>query len=353
MSSAAVDPVAPQSSVAERPYRCSWIDHLVRWIDRLPLPAWLFYLLLTVALSLWSHVVLWLDGSLEVGNFLRLRLADGGYEVFFLAFYHYLSVAARRGFRQFETMLDATEAELRALEYSMTHLPRWLGRLSIPLGVGLAVAGIRSDPISFGLFGNHTWAPTISTMVLTGASFSCLFLVLFQSIRQLRLVNTLHARATDINLFQLGPAQALSGLTARTGFGLIAFITYSRLVEGPGINNLVVGSLLVMGILAVVVFVIPLLGMRSRLSAEQARLVSEVNARLQRTIQQIHEHVDAGQHEEVARLRTTMSALNEERQLIEGISTWPWRTSTFRGFASTLLLPIVLWLVQRLLARLV
>lgn len=353
MSSIAVDPAAPQPPVAERPYRCSWIDRLVRWIDRLPLPTWLIYVLLMVALSLWSHVVLWLDGSLEAGNFVRMRLADGGYEVFFLAFYHYLYVAARRGFRQFETMLDAPEPELRALEYRMTHLPRWLGWVSVPLGIGIAYAGIHTDPISFGLVGNHTLAPTISTTVLSCASFSCLFPVLFQSIRQLRLVNTLHARATDINLFQLGPAQALSGLTARAGFGLIAFITYSRLVEGPGINNLVVGSLLVMGVLAVVVFVIPLLGMRARLSAEQARLVGEVNARLQRTIQQIHEHVDAGEHEEVGRLRTTMSALNEERQLIEGISTWPWKTSTFRGFASTLLLPIVLWLVQRLLARLV
>jgi len=353
MSSAVVDTASPPAPGPEDPYPSSWIDAIVRRIEGLPLPPWLFYVLLTVALSLWSHLMLWLDGSLAPGTFVRMRLADGGYEVFFLAFYHYLNVAARRAFRQFQPMLDLPRLELRALEYRMTHLPRWLGRVSIPLSGVLTYAGISSEQESFGLVGNHTWAPTISTAILTFASFSCIFPVLVQSIRQLRLVTTLHARATDINLFQLGPAQALSGLTARTGFGLIAFVTYSRLVEGPGLGNLVLGLLLVMTALAVVVFVIPLLGMRARLSAEQARLVGEVNARLQRTIQQIHDRVDAGEHEEVARLRTTMSALNEERQLIEGISTWPWKTSTFRGFASTLLLPIVLWLMQRLLARLV
>ncbi|MBK6768932.1 MAG: hypothetical protein IPG72_07985 [Ardenticatenales bacterium] len=353
MTSAAVDPVVPDLPIADRPYPRSWIDLLIRWIDYGPAPAWLFYVLLAALLALWSNAVMWIDGSQPAGTFVRLRVADGGYGVFFLALYHYLNSAARRSFRQFEPVLDAPKAESRTLEYRLTNLPRWLGVLAVLLGLGLETVSLRANPESFGVAGAHSPWPAISLLVQSPLGFGCMFALALQCIRQLRLVNDLHARATDINLFQLGPAQALSGLTSRTGIGLIAFITYNRLVEGSDINFLNVVALVIMGALAVTVFVVPLLGMRGRLRAEQARLVGEANARIQRTIGQIHARIDAGEHEAVGNLRTTLSALIEERQLIEGISTWPWRSSTLRGFASTLLLPIIIWLIQRLLARLV
>jgi hypothetical protein len=40
-----------------------------------------------------------------------------------------------------------------------------------------------------------------------------------------------------------------------------------------------------------------------------------------------------------------------ERTLIMGVPTWLWNPRTLRGFASTLLLPIFLWLVTRILER--
>lgn len=344
---------APDPSIAVPPYPCSWIDHLIRWIGRFPAPLWLFYGLLAAVLALWSNAVMWLDGSQPAGTFVTMRVADGGYSVFFLALYHYLNAAARRSFRQFEPVLNAPVAESRALEYRLTNLPRLLGVLAVLLGLGLDGVSIRTNPESFGVAGAHSLLPAINQIVLSPLGFGCMFALAIQCIRQLRLVNDLHARATDINLFQLGPAQALSGLTSRTGIGLIAFITYNRLVEGSDINSLNVAALAIMGALAVTVFVVPLLGMRRRLRAEQARLVGEASTRIQRTIGQIHDRVDAGEHEAVGALRTTLSALTDEKQLIEGISTWPWRSSTLRGFASTLLLPIIIWLIQRLLARLV
>jgi hypothetical protein len=34
-------------------------------------------------------------------------------------------------------------------------------------------------------------------------------------------------------------------------------------------------------------------------------------------------------------------------------STWPWSTGTFRGFASALLLPIVIFVITQIIARLI
>ena len=169
----------------------------------------------------------------------------------------------------------------------------------------------------------------------------------------MRLVNDLHARATGINLFRLEPVRAFSSLTARTGIVMILIILFSALVESTNITDANLVSLVVFGFLAVLVFALPLLGMRQRLTTEKAKLIDEVNDRIQLTISRIHDQVDANRHESIGELRTAMSALAEERTLVEKISTWPWETGTIRGFATTLLLPIFLWLVTRLLERLI
>jgi hypothetical protein len=59
--------------------------------------------------------------------------------------------------------------------------------------------------------------------------------------------------------------------------------------------------------------------------------------------------VNANAHENIGDLETALKALTSERLLVRSISTWPWDPGTLRGFVSTLLVPIVLWLVTRLL----
>jgi hypothetical protein len=91
--------------------------------------------------------------------------------------------------------------------------------------------------------------------------------------------------------------------------------------------------------------------MRNRLKDEKARLLGETNEAIQVTIGRIHNQVISNEYKDIGDLNTAMSALVVERDLIDGISTWPWEPGTLRGFASTLLLPIFVWLVTRLLER--
>ncbi len=48
-------------------------------------------------------------------------------------------------------------------------------------------------------------------------------------------------------------------------------------------------------------------------------------------------------------LGKSIAALWRERDIIAKLPTWPWSTGTLRGFVSALLLPITLFLIQRLL----
>jgi hypothetical protein len=181
---------------------------------------------------------------------------------------------------------------------------------------------------------------------------ACLSAVVMQTIRQLRLVTELHRRASGIDLFQLGPVHALATLSARAGIGLTVFMLFFAIAEASTFTDLNLLLLIGMALLAISVFLIPLLGMRSRLRDEKASLIGGVNAGIERTVGRIHYRVNSDKYDDMGGLNSALSALVAERGLLQGISTWPWEVSTLGGFVSSLLLPIVLLFVARLLERL-
>jgi hypothetical protein len=52
-----------------------------------------------------------------------------------------------------------------------------------------------------------------------------------------------------------------------------------------------------------------------------------------------------------AGLHDTLASLIAERELIAKLSPWAWSVGTIRGFASALVLPIVIWTITRVLER--
>jgi hypothetical protein len=353
MSQVTAAPRVADHSEAQIPYPKSWMDSLIQWIQRVSGPTWLFYTLVAISVAFMNNAVFWLDGSHPVGWFDPVRIKDTGYIVFFIALYHHLSLVAQRSLQKFRPVLKVTEAEEHDLEYRLTILPQSLGWLAASMGVVLGILSVQSDPIAYGLDLANTIIPTIYQAAAQIFVIACLSGLIYQLIRQMRLVNNLHGRASEIDLFQLAPAHAFSTLTARAGIGLSLFIVFNLLV---GLTEAGTGAPLyvmaVVGGLAVAVFGIPLLGMRNRLKHEKAQLLSATNTAIKQVIQRIHDQVNSNGYQNIAGLDTTLSALIKEREILSGISTWPWDPSTFRGFASSLLLPIFLWLVTRLLERL-
>jgi hypothetical protein len=87
---ATFEPSTHSSETMTGLYPPSWVDRFIEWVKRLPVPSWLFYLLLWLALFLMANAVKWLDGSQPVGTigpFYTVGASDG---VYFLALMHYL-----------------------------------------------------------------------------------------------------------------------------------------------------------------------------------------------------------------------------------------------------------------------
>ena len=249
--------------------------------------------------------------------------------------------------------MGAQDDEAREIEHHLTTLPRRLGWLAALLGLAIAVAGIQSGPAAFGLDHANTPLPFVYQYMNTTFAMASVAAVLIRTVRQLRLVIHLHQRASKIDILHLRPAHAFGRLTARTGIGLAIFMGFNFLAEGETITELYVLTLIIIAALAVCVFVLPLLGMRSRLEAEKFKVMSVTNSVIQLTMSRVRERVTSNQYDDIGALNSAMTALVAERNLIAGISTWPWEANSLRAFVSTLLLPAVLLLVSRLAQRLV
>ena len=341
-----------QSTVTnvESQYSPSWIDRLVEWIDGLPGPAWLFYLVCTLALALIVPPILWADGSVPVGVYDTILGIFPPFVFYFLALYHYLTRAGSYSLRAFQPLLDLDETEIARIDYRLTRLPRWAGWLSFIL----AAITLPQFFISGQAFGDRT-PNTFLPYIVAGAAAvffgSAVMALIIRSFRQLQMVHSLHAQATRINLFDLEPAHAFSGLTAKTGMGIILLLILGMVRDFASFQNYSIAEYILLTIAAVVVFIVPVLGIRDRLIEEKKRELRRTSELLQATIDRFENKVRANDYTDLNGLETAIGTLTRKRELIAKISTWPWDPGTVRGFASTLLLPIVLWLITHFLGR--
>lgn len=334
----------------------SWIDRFVVWIEKLPIPVWLFYTAAILTFGLVITASLWLDGSVPLGEVGSIQGIYPPAVLSFLILYHYLTKIASRSLQTFRPLLDANEAEVGKIEYDLTMLPRWVGRLSILIGLALTFPYLMNNPATWGNLVPKTVYPYIAGFIIVAYFSSTMILLFIRSVRQLRIVGKLHQRAANIDLLDLEPAHAFSVLTARTGIGIFLIILIgtlsnpSAILGAPPWN---IYGLIFIGLLSVTIFVFPIMGMRERLKSVKRKAMKDLNELLRATDERLHNQVKIGDFEDIGGMDTALSALIREREMLEKISTWPWNPGTVRGFASTLLLPIFLWLITRLLERII
>lgn len=334
------------------PYLPSWIDRLDTWIEGLSGPVWLTYLFGLAGAALIINAAFWIDGSAPVGSFDPYNTGYAVFVMYWPALYHYLTRIATRSLHAFRPLLDVSDSEFNAIDYEFRTLPSREGWLSIPLGFGIAIIQTISDPQSFGDIIPNTILPSVGDTVITGFLASAFLCLLFRSVRQLRMVSALHARAAHIDLLELEPARSFSDLTARTGIGLILLLIAAYAADplsfGSASSILLSAATLVAGI---AIFVLPITGIQNRIEQEKGRTLHQIHDLLQSTRDQLHHQVKGDNYKDMGEVNHAMEALMRERTLIMGVPTWPWNPRTLRGFASTLLLPIFLWLVTRILER--
>ncbi len=325
-------------------YSPAVIDRFARWVDRLPLPAWAFYLLVFLIGYALFMVARLLTGYQQPATFTPAPALV--WDVSILALHQYLDHYALKSLASFNRALNASDDQLQQLGRRLTVMPLRLEIAGALFWCLLALLLVWVQLASF-LEYFAAWEILIS---LTSFAIGGAFFV--HIIYQLRLVSHIHASARTIDLFDPEPLYSFSRLTVRTAIGFV-LVQYLVMLVLPGEvrTSTILIPVVSATALAVVVFVWPLWGMHRRLVVSKERIEGDINALLKQSVEELTRSAPSGVVEDPERLEKTLSALRAGQAAVANLPTWPWQPSTVRGFATALLLPIFLWMVQELLAR--
>ena len=81
----------------------------------------------------------------------------------------------------------------------------------------------------------------------------------------------------------------------------------------------------------------------------KAGLQGATEDRLKAVLAAIHDDVDALDFRRADGLQKILSSVIQEREILAKLPTWPWSAGTLRGFVTAILLPLALFVGQRLL----
>lgn len=346
---------AEATTSAVRPYAPSWLNVIIRWIERAPVPPWVTYLILGFAVAALSVGQGWLAGIAEVGQISLVQVGWGVVTVGFLAIVHLFEWIAQWAFDTVRPETDLAEEAAARFRYELAIFPAVPGLIVLIAAFPLTLVGYVTDPVASGIVGY----PPIALAVRAAyeAFFTAILLILLcQAIRQLRLVRTILDHVTRIDLFHPRPLYAFSRLTSGIGVSLIAVVVAGTILapSPTQATNLYYAAWYIGFVgFAGVIFVVPLLGLHGRLADEKERLQLEADERLKGILSELNQ--DAGRLE-LARadgLNKTLSSLLQQREVLARLPTWPWSTTTLRAFVSAIMLPLALFLVQRILGQVV
>lgn len=350
------------------PYPPSWIDRLTDLIDRAPGPAWLALAVLGVAGVVLQLTIQAAAGDYRPGSFLPLHIWITSSFAYLLGMIYYLDKAAASAAEIFRPVLQPSHPEAdheersvtyAELRYRLTTLPpkqtMWAAFLGcVFLGLGSQSLFDRTIPLVMSAMGFSIRPGAVVAVeihhILTQAIAGVL---VYHTIHQLRLIHHIYLHHTQLNLYRLQPLYAFSVPAALTAAGFLAY-NYFWFAASPALLQEPVGRALgaFFSVIALVTFAWPLWGIHRRLVLEKKKLLEESSVRFEATVAQLHERVDSSRLERMDDLNKTLASLELEQAALRRIPTWPWEPGTVRGVAVAVLLPIIIWLIQTVLGRL-
>lgn len=332
------------------PYKSFYTANLNAWIARLPIPKWVFYLAVLILFGALQHAAAWVKGALQFGEFNFYLAFSAAWIIEMLILMEYLEHGAGKSLDAFRPMLSVSNEELAELRYKFTKIPRAVATGIFIVGAVLAfflANSVRevSPQINF----------IFPALTIGGWVFSTGLGVVFfyQIFRQLRQITMFYRLADRIDLFNLSPVYLFSKMTAFIAIIIFISIYLTPLLLDPSSlqSNLVTFQLYIFIALSLAIFYIPLVGVNRRLIAQKEQMLKTVTDQIETMLKRIHRAIEMEDYSEAGGMRSILMSLKEEREFVEAVPTWPWRPATLRGLLSAILLPIVIWLIQQLLER--
>lgn len=321
------------------------IDRLANLGERLPGLATIWYVLFALVLVALAHGAVWLLGSRPFGTLEPEVIPPALFFAYLAWLLHILKLVAGSAFDDFRPALrdPAAQAryrsELTAVSDRAALVAIIVVEATVFPGYFLSVRPLRPiQPVGVEVVSGVLWA-------LAAATLAVLFL---QAVRQLRMVSRLGVVADKVDIFSPQPLNALSRLTAATAIAILTFVAFSVLTipEQPPVY---IAEELVIIALGVASFVLPLRALHERLRHEKEALMASGQDRLKLTLSRIHDAVDKNELSSADQLNKTLTSLVAERDYLAKLPTWPWSPGTFRGVATAVLLPVVIFVITRVI----
>ena len=342
-----------QHTSETRPYAPSFLDRLMDFVERLPRPYWLTYLVLFLLQSSIVHILAWIDGWLPVYTFSQLLLLFPVWLWGLLAMMTYLKSVSLGALSSFSPLLEVEEETLKRLRYEFTNMP---ARSVVLSGAIWSVIYLVLTYLTFETFYVAYGLGTLLSVVVMVEgliSFAIGSAIYYYSLWQLRLVNRTVKMVKQFSLYRLDPVYAFSRVTSLIGVSWMVMLSLTLVLFPIQLANApVLAILFLQVVLAAAAFVLPLWFVNRRLVSEKLRLLAELNRRFESTSERLHSCLDENKMGEVSQLNSAITGLKQERDVLTSIPTWPWRPGTLTGFLSAIVLPIVLFLVQLVIRNL-
>lgn len=330
-----------------RPYRPSFLDRFMDFVQRQRVPYWLTYLCLLIVEVTIFHILAWVDGWMPIFTFNPLLATFPVWLWIPMAVMTYVDSVSVSALSSFRPLLDVDEEQYDRLKYELTTMPpRGVFLSGLFWGINyllLTYLGYQVFYVAYGL-DSFLAAIVFTVGLITYLTGSALY---YHSLRHLSLVNRVVRMAKKFNLFRLDPVYAFSRVTSLIGISWMLMLTLTlltlpiRLATGLGIAIMAVQILL-----AIAAFVLPLWFVHRRLVAEKLNLIIELNLRVQSAMDKLHHALDKNEKEDIDHFSNALMGMGAEREVLTAIPTWPWRAGTLTGFISAIVLPIVLFLIQ-------
>ncbi len=339
-----VDALAP-------PYAPSWYDRLQEWIEHRTGLGWVFWVVAGIAVTVGANGLAWLVGYVPAGVVDPYVTSGGLYLVIGYGGMHFLDTAAGRAWRAFRPATELDEDDAGRFAYELTTMPTRPAIVATLIGLAISAIYLVSQyGHPFDLENQPVLYWLVAVIVVVGFLGTTGMLV--HSIHQLRVVSRAHRYLRPIDPLHLTPLHAFGGVTAATGVVLLA-IGYVAIPTNPvsSANPAVLAAAVATSVLAIACFVVPLLGIHAAITTAKASRLADVNRLLGIGLAELHDRAQRRDLSDADALETHLSSLRAERELVAAAPTWPWDPQTLRGFSAAIVIPIVLWLVYRLLER--
>ena len=321
------------------------------WADRLPGHGWWLYPALAVLELAWSHTILWATERLPLGTFDPTLTVSVVYGPYALGALTYLNHVAARALTAFWPATGWPDDDQPAWAAAFTTIRSGLSVPSLVLGTVVAVGAFLSAPASVvGLDDRSRLAYFAALAPIAILGYALTLLALAHTTRQLLLVARIHREATAIDPFDRAPVYAFSRFTAQIGLVFLLSSYYTLTFNGSFQS----GNLIGVAVLGLVIalgaagFVVPLWGIHGRLVSEKDALLVGVESRLTKLSLELYRRIDAGEFDGT-KIHEAIAATGAIRERIARLPTWPWPPQLFSGFLSALLLPVIVYLLSRVI----